>query len=241
MRLVGDIKPVESLSQVQKQRMFELLKVYFEGSDADIFSKDLAEKQWVILLLDSVDGSVQGFSTQMLLECVVDSQPVKALFSGDTIINRNYWGEHELAKQWLRLVEQLLALYPRERLYWFLISKGYKTYRFLPVYFKKFYPCYDRQTPEFERQIMDALGYLKYPDSYSRNDGVIHFSQDATYLKKGVADVDENRLKNPHIRFFVERNPLYWKGDELVCLAEISYDNFNPSVFKMKAVVSKQL
>jgi hypothetical protein len=239
MRLIGDLKSVDSLSRAQKQRMFELLQMYFEGADADIFHKDLQEKQWVILLLDSRDSSIQGFSTQMLLECVVNQQLIKALFSGDTIINRSHWGEHELAKQWLRLAEQLISLYPQDRLYWFLISKGYKTYRFLPVYFKNFYPCYNKETPKFEKQIMDTLGYLKYPNNYCISDGVIHFSQETAYLKKGVADIDEKRLRDPHIRFFIEHNPLYSKGDELVCLAEISYDNFNPCVFKMQPVASK--
>jgi len=239
VRLTGDIQSVESLTSQQKQRMFDLLKAYFEGADAEVFHKDLAEKQWAILLFDSLDGSIQGFSTQMLLERKVAGVPIKALFSGDTIINRDYWGENELAKQWLRLAEHLIALYPQSRLYWFLISKGYKTYRFLPVYFKKFYPCYNSETPEFEKQVMDALGYLKYPDNYSSKDGVIHFSKDTMCLKKGVADIDANRLRNPHIRFFAERNPLYWKGDELVCLAEFSCDNLNASVFKMKSVVSK--
>lgn len=239
MRLIGDIQSVGSLTQAQKQRMHELLKTYFEGTNADIFYKDLAEKQWAILLFDPINGSIQGFSTQMLLERVVAGVPIKALFSGDTIINRNYWGENELAKQWLRLGEYLMTLYPQSRLYWFLISKGYKTYRFLPVYFNKFYPCYNKETPEFERKIIDDLGYFKYPNNYSSKDGVIHFSKDAMRLKKGVADINENRLRNPHIRFFVERNPLYWRGDELVCLANLSYDNFNASVFKMKSVVSR--
>jgi hypothetical protein len=232
MRLTGEIRAVESIHRDHKRQMFDLLSAYFEGADEDVFQKDLAEKQWVILLLDAVDGTVQGFSTQMLIEHTVDGEAVKALFSGDTIINRDYWGEHELARQWLRLVEGLFALYPRSRLYWFLISKGYKTYRFLPVYFKEFYPRYDRDTPEQEQRIMDAFGYLKYPRNYSGKDGLIRFPGEAMRLKDNFAGVDCRRLKDPHIRFFIRRNPGYRQGDELVCLAPLSYDNFKPSVFK---------
>jgi hypothetical protein len=239
MRLTGEIVQIEHLTEEQRNRCFQLLRTYYEGADLETFRRDLSEKQWVILLSDPVDGSIQGFSTQMVLERVISGIPIKALFSGDTIISRDHWGDNELAKQWFRLAEHICALYPQSRLFWFLISKGYKTYRFLPVYFKKFYPCYNSETPEFEKQIMDALGYLKYPDDYSGRDGVIHLSKDAMYLKKGVADIDEKRLKDPHVCFFVERNPLYWKGDELVCVAEFAEHNFNPCVFKMIAAVSK--
>ena len=33
------------------------------------------------------------------------------------------------------------------------------------------------------------------------------------------------QLKNKNIQFFLRKNPNYQKGDELVCLAEISFDN----------------
>lgn len=241
MRLIGDIHPVETLSMVQKEEMLELLKNYFEGVDKGIFLSDLTQKKWVILLFDAIDGSIKGFSTQTILDCVVGAEPIKALFSGDTIIGRDYWGSQELVKQWLRLVERLFSLYPGTRLYWFLISKGYKTYRYLPVFFKKFYPCYNEETPKFEKSVMDCLGYLKYPDNYSRTDGVIHFHNKTMCLKKGVAEVNDYRLKNPHVRFFTERNALHWKGDELVCLAELSYANFNPSVLRMQSVSAAML
>jgi len=42
--------------------------------------------------------------------------------------------------------------------YWFLISKGIKTYMYLPTYFKKFCPKADYTENEMEKKIKDILG-----------------------------------------------------------------------------------
>ena len=55
----------------------------------------------------------------------------------------------------------LLDARPRAEFYWFLISKGYKTYRFLPLFFREFYPRHDAPTPAWAKEILDALGRHK--------------------------------------------------------------------------------
>src|SRR5205823_6261147 len=103
---------------------------------------------WVIQLIDPVTDALCGFSTQALLDVdVAGRRPVKALFSGDTIIDRGHWGVSALTRVWGRLALSLIDALPSTELYWFLISKGYKTYRFLPVFFREFYPRHDAPTP----------------------------------------------------------------------------------------------
>jgi hypothetical protein len=233
MELKGKVLEVNLLTPEQKEAMFKLLHANFENVTAALFEKDLLEKHWVILLEDVVTGNIKGFSTQMLLEAKVEDETVRAIFSGDTIIDKSYWGGNELVKCWFHLVFSLMDKYDKSKLYWFLISMGYKTYRFLPVYFKNFYPCFDKITPALEKKVMDTFAYLKYPKDYDNQSGLIRFSEKAVYLKKGIAEVETFRLKDPHIKFFVEKNPLYTNGDELPCLAELSYYNFKPVVYKM--------
>jgi hypothetical protein len=40
--------------------------------------------------------------------------------------------------------------------------------------------------------------------------------------------VEETRRKNPHISYFIGRNPGFIRGDELACLARVSPDNLTP-------------
>jgi hypothetical protein len=41
-----------------------------------------------------------------------------------------------------------------------------------------------------------------------------------------MAEVPAHRLRDPHVAFFLQRNPGYRQGDELACLADIAKENF---------------
>ena len=49
---------------------------------------DLDDKQWVIQVVDPASGALCGFSTQRMLDGEAEGRPIKALFSGDTIVDR---------------------------------------------------------------------------------------------------------------------------------------------------------
>jgi len=223
------------LSTAHHDRMYELMSAHFDRVTRENFEHDLSEKQWVILLRDSVSGEIQGFSTLMLLDAVILGEPIKAVFSGDTIVHRDYWGETELASVWGQFILSLIERYRGTKFYWFLISKGYRTYRFLPVYFKEFFPRFDKETPEFEGLLMEVLAERKFPHHYLPELGILRFDDDKDRLKPELAEVNELRKKDPHVAFFPDRNPGYVNGDELVCVAELSEENLKPIALKVCA------
>lgn len=223
MSLHSECIPANTVGQLDRERMFALMDEYYENIDPVTFKADLQDKDMVLLLKDQT-GVIQGFTTLKTYELQVEEKVVRLIFSGDTIIHKDYWGDVELHRAWIRTVyQQVDDVHPYT--YWLLISKGYKTYRFLPVYFQNFYPHYDHSTPEFEKRIMDAFGKLKYDGYYHPERGVIALDGLKDFLKPGVADVSEKRLKDPHIQFFIHTNPGYLHGDELVCITRLHKDN----------------
>lgn len=239
-RLKGDVIEISQLSRGQINEMFNLFCVYFTYVERAKFDMDLQEKDWVIILKDSVSGQIKGFSTQMLMERQANGAAIKAIFSGDTIIHKDFWGEPTLAKVWLNFVWSLARMYKEAKLYWFLAAMGYKTYRFLPVYFKEFYPCYNKEIPEFEKRLLDSLAFCKYPVEYNKMTGVIqHLSKKET-LKPGVADVTAQKLHNPHIDFFIKKNPEYWYGDELACITLVNEENLKPVAYRVMGIKKVQ-
>jgi hypothetical protein len=212
--------------------MFALMERYYENVSEATFAADLEEKQSVIMLADPVTGAVCGFSTQTLLEASIAGRPVKALFSGDTIIARERWGDRALARVWGRFALSLIDRFPTTELYWFLISKGYKTYRFLPLFFHEFYPRYDVATPDWAREIIDCLAQARYP-TYDPAAGIVRADEMKDRLRPGVADVGDERLSDPHVQFFVERNPGHARGDELCCIAPLTRENFTAAAYRV--------
>jgi hypothetical protein len=227
-RLAGSVVAPARLTVEDRERMYEVLETYFSGTDRARFEADLREKEGVILLRDAEHDRIQGFSTFMRMNARIDDRDVVAFFSGDTIIEREFWGDTLLSRMWARLVfaeaDRLAAASPATRVYWFLISSGYKTWRFMPVFFRQFFPNLETETPLDLQQIMDTLGTRKFGDEYRPEEGIVRF-RNPMPLRPGVADLTEEKLRDPQVAFFAARNPGWPNGDELVCLTEIARAN----------------
>jgi hypothetical protein len=61
----------------------------------------------------------------------------------------------------------------------------------------------------------------RFGAEYDAAAGVIRYTTPHERVREGVAPVDAAVLANPHVRFFVERNPGHAEGEELACLAEV--------------------
>jgi hypothetical protein len=215
---------VARITPIDARAMYEIFARHYDCVSFDQFLMDLSEKDCV-LVLHNANFEICGFSTQKVLRVSVGGKSVRAVFSGDTIVDRAYWGEQELSRCWCRYVSSLYAEDPTVPLYWFLISKGYRTYLYLPLFFESFYPNCAAPTPAFEQRLLDTLATTKFPDHYRSESGLIEFSESHGQLKPHLAEIPARRLRNPHVNFFVQRNPAYAAGHELVCLAEISPSN----------------
>jgi hypothetical protein len=210
--------------ETQCRQMYELYQKYYGGTNWSLFREDLTRKHCAILLLDR-SQALRGFTTLEIIDFEWENQPRRALFSGDTIIDRPYWGEQTLPLAWCRLAGQIKAELPQLPLYWFLIVKGYRTYRYLPVFAKSFYPTWRSPTPDSMRALMDYLATLKFGDNYRRETGLVQFPESRGHLNGIWAEIKPGYRQKPDVRYFLERNPNYDCGDELVCLMELTEEN----------------
>jgi hypothetical protein len=227
-KLAASVVSAGGLTAPERDAMFALMRASYDGLRREAFDADLAEKQWVILLADPADGRVRGFSTQTTMETTAAGSQVRALFSGDTIIERGAWGALALERAWMGLAIGLAEADPARRWFWFLISKGYRTFRYLPVYFRRYYPSPDVPTPPLEREALDRLAGARFGDAWNPGSGVIRHPGDYR-LRPGVGDIGDRELRDPRVAFFQRRNPGWAAGDELACLAELSRANLRPA------------
>jgi len=233
MQLTGRILRVDDVSSERRDEMFDLMSRHFEFVRRAEFDDDLSEKDWVIEMTDRATNVLCGFSTQMVFDFDTRGRTVKALFSGDTIVDPMCWHRNPLAGLWGRLVLWIIDQHPRTELYWILISKGYKTYRFLPTFFHEFFPRYDVATPCRADDVLNAFGRNRHPAAYDSMAGVIRAGAQSCRLRSGLAEVTPTRLRDPHVRFFHQRNPHHMSGDELCCLAPLTRENFTRAAHKV--------
>jgi len=230
MALEARVRDAAALTGDERDQMFALMETYYRNCDRGHFEQDLRLKDWVILLTD--DGTVAGFSSQRLLRHRVNGSELTVLFSGDTVIHKRRWGSGLLPVTWVRLVLSLAAADPDRPLYWLLTTKGFMTYRFLPVFFKEYYPRRDTPIPPFERELIETLGVGLFPDRFDPQAGVLLSATGAQRLKGGVAEITDKRRDDPEISFFERANPGHAEGDELVCIARCDESNLKPFILR---------
>lgn len=230
MQLRGKIFDIHNLPQQSINRMFELMDMFYENTNFDVFMKDLNDKDKCIVLFDD-NNTIQGFSTQKLIKLKVDNKDINGVFSGDTIIHKNFWGSLELYRAFGK--EYIDFSNSDNEFYWFLISKGYKTYRILPTFFHKFYPNYSEETPTKIKKIMDIFGKKYYPEEYNSSSGVIEYKSVKDKLRPGVADITEGKLKNKHITFFKNINPNHAEGNDVICLTSLKSNNLKSMIKRL--------
>jgi hypothetical protein len=219
------------LTDAEREAMYGLFTGAFEGVTPERFAADLAEKTWALLLED--EGGLRGFSTLLLYE---SSPPGEGLctvvYSGDTIVDPAAWGSSALSRCWIAAVRRLREEHPRGRLWWLLLTSGFRTYRFLPVFWKDFWPRWDAPMPPDVRTRLDFLAREKVGDLYLKDEGTVRFPEPQK-LRGELATVPEGRLADPHVAFFLEKNPGWTEGDELVCLTEIAEENLTAAGRRM--------
>lgn len=210
-----------------RRKMFEVYSRYYEGTSWELFEADLNEKQYA-LVLRSPEDVIQGFTTIAVTEMLHEGAPLRTIFSGDTIISHEHWGSQQLAFTWIHFAGRVKAENPEVPLYWFLIVKGHRTYRFLPAFSIDFHPHWERPIPADTKRIMDRLAEDRFRDAYDRKTGVISFPNSHGHLKRDLAHVSESEARRADVAFFLDKNPGYSRGDELVCLTELNLDNLRP-------------
>ena len=220
-RLKAETIAVQDLTTSDLRGMWHVFRQYYADVTEDKFKGDLSKKTDVILLLDDGDNSIQGFSTIEVYERENAGKSYLAVFSGDTIIDERYWGQSALQREFVRYVIRLKLKNFFRPVYWFLISKGYKTYLLLSRNYWTYWPRHDKATPALEKSIIEQLAFEKYGEAFDGSTGVLQFSEPEGRLKQGVAPIDEKLLVQPDIAFFCDQNPGHQQGDELCCLGRI--------------------
>jgi hypothetical protein len=223
---------VNELSLCDVDAMFKLLTKHFEGIKYDIFIQDLNNKNWVLQLYEKDSNIITGFSTILMHKTEFEGEKISVIYSGDTIVDPSVWSSSTLSQSWIASINQLRSIYSQGKLYWLLICGGYRTYRFLPIFWQKFYPHYDVQTPENISRLIDFLAQAHFTKSYDIATGVVRFPHPQVLCEK-LNSIPPERLKDPHIKFFQQQNPGHIIGDELVCLTEISADNLTAAGQRM--------
>ena len=221
---------VRRLTPALRTAMARLYLDSYDGSSESLFFHDLDGKDEVLLVYS--DEQLVGFTTLWVFERPWRGQTLRVVYSGDTVVDRAHWGQQALAFDWISRI----GAYQRERpelpFYWLLLVKGARTFRYLPLFGKTFHPHWENQRGDL-KALADSLALELFPEDYNPATGVVEFSRSRGHLKAEIASPSADELQRQEVRFFLERNPGYRRGHELVCLCEVAPHNMNPLTLRL--------
>lgn len=214
----------DELSSCERGEAFALLNQHFDGVSRDQFEHDLSQKNTILTLRHGASGALVGFSTMLVYETCFDKTPISVVVSGDTIVDPTAWASAALPREWIAAVKRLRLSYPCGPYYWLLITSGFRTYRLLSTFWRTFHPHYQSPTLPNQRRLLDHLAHERFGRAYNPSTGIVRFVRPQT-LRPHLSGIPAARLEDPHVAYFVQRNPGHLHGDELACLCELTDAN----------------
>ena len=162
----------------------------------------------ILMCRDRIDGTLRGI---MLFG--IEHKRDHTLIKMGTASFKNYYRGSPFA----RLFPAYLAIselfkHPLTPIYF--VGKVYSHRAYLVgMSLKEFYPVYNRETPEYLKKVFADFAAIVVSSKGGRakyNPETFVIEQEDNYLKENLTALSEQDLQNPHIKFFVERNP-GWK------------------------------
>lgn len=219
------LRAIDSLQKEDLQSIVKLYLSYYDGTDEVLVLSDLQKKTNVLMLYH--DEVLVGFTTFEVYEKVWQGKVALVVYSGDTIVEKAHWGQQALAYAWIRYIGELKRENPAQSIYWFLIVKGHRTFKYLPAFTHTFYPHWS-SNEQILKPLLDSLAKEKFGDDYDAQSGIISFKHSRGHLKEAFSYPQENEMNNLSVKYFLEKNPGYLRGDELACICSFEDDNLRP-------------
>lgn len=228
MELTASIVRRDAFDAALTTQLYGLYSVYYAPTSSEVFVQDLASKSYCIVLRDST-GTICGFSTVAQFRLSTAVGDVEVLYSGDTVVERSHWGELTLPYTWIQEAGRIKAAARTVPLYWLLITKGHRTFRYLPGFAWTYCPGPDLALQALRDEVAEQV----FGSRYDARTGILAPDPACpTALQPVYAGLDRARTGNHRIADFLSQNPGHAQGEELVCLCELSVENLKPRALR---------
>lgn len=224
-QIVRKLLTIDQVTEEMQKEMFALFEKYYDHVDYSRFVEHLKEKTHIFIFSDKSQNEIIGFST-IFRKSLPHVGPGIFLFSGDTVIHQDYWGNKMLHKSFFQFLVESKLRSPFTPIYWMLMSKGVKTYMIMRKTVYESYPNYKRATPPHIQEMLTKFYKSKFPGDFKQDKGLILFKEKIGSVKSDLASPVETIIRSEDADFFLKVNPHFLEGDELACIAEIRFRDF---------------
>jgi hypothetical protein len=214
----------QQLSTAQWEELWSFATLYVDAT-REAYEKSIRGKNEIVLVRDKQTRKLVGLGAVDLYPMVHRGVPCWVIFLGNTVFSEEHRGKNIVEKTGFLYYLRLRVQHPSQPIYLSYVTFSYKSFRMLSRNFREYWPHMNQATPAAEAELIDHLGAKYYKELWVKEEQLARGSP-VYNLKSWVAEIDEERLKDPQVRFFVQKNPGYKNGDSLFCLVPLHYKNW---------------
>ncbi|MCE4555950.1 hypothetical protein [Pelomonas cellulosilytica] len=219
------IQPVHQLSAQRWDQIWAFTAAYARTSRG-FFEEMLRAKSHVALVYtDKGRQTLVGTASIDTRVVSFEGRDVVMIYTGDVLLREDIRGRNVLQRVGLICFLRARLRHPFKRIYWFLGASTHQAYLVLARGLCSYWPRPELSTPAAMERLRDRFARVVLPQLWDAVDGV--FRTGGTKLLNSLqTPFTPRELQDPHIRFFLARNPGYAQGDLLACLAPLDLGNW---------------
>lgn len=214
------------LDNVSVKELYDFCKSMMHSDiTVEAFHKIVLGYTYAVMCRERIDGSLRGIYLMGKDHKEEKGQKYTVIKIGLALVRSGYRGGPLMYYVFLWHVYTELILHPRTPIYLMGKAFSYLSYITLFRFIDVVYPRYDRETPEFERNLLNEFAGSVCMSNETYNPDTFVLERELSNLKSHVAPISEEDLENPHIRFFTDRNPGWKNGHCMFFLAKITWSD----------------
>lgn len=155
-----------------------------------------------------------GFTGLCYRMIEVDGKTYRAVYVGQTAIPAAYRGKSLIQKTVIRLLLKHYLSRPFTPLLIWNNAVTYRPYLVMAKGLKEYYPHPEKKHPAHYKNIQDKLGEIYYRKHYIPETGLV--KKDVNVMKAHEVAYGPEEWNDPHIRYYLERNPGSAQGHGLI-------------------------
>ncbi|MCO6487779.1 MAG: hypothetical protein J5I98_05135 [Phaeodactylibacter sp.] len=209
------------LSDAVKEEMWAVYRNYYHYT-RDSFMARIAGNNYYSFY--TLNGKIIGFTGLRISRAVIDSKKHLFIYFGQTVIDKAHRGKSLIPVTGARLYLMFWREILSSRTFFWADALTYKAYLVFAKSLEEFYPTYQQKNPQHIQKVIDYIGQEHYGKDYNFGLGTV--SKDQVLVNDPCASIPLKYRKDPDIRFYVQANPGYTRGQGLITLAPLSGTNF---------------
>eukprot|EP00118_Oscarella_pearsei_P018855 m.196083 g.196083 ORF g.196083 m.196083 type:complete len:361 (+) comp39529_c0_seq26:682-1764(+) len=194
------------------------------GETIGFFHSVVLSYKYVAIFREKRDGSLCGmFLIDVKTDLERQGRRYNQIKMGVLLFRNEYRGGPLMYAIAMSLYLKCMITHPLTPMYIVFKTFSYKSYRIAAQTIDQTYPRFDKETPEWEKSLMDEFGYSLETevDKYDPKFNVVQ--RTVTKLKTHATADNAGTGNNPHVKFFFQRNPGWKTGHCLIVVSRITW------------------